>query len=387
MERKADFGVPKHYWHGNKAGPLGKWANFQKCMLAVEKHLGRPPESGMEISRVLGEDGNRLTGYAWRHHGKWPGVFQKMGWPYKDFGDDVQAAEKLGNKFLLFENLAVRLERLGAGERGKLDLGAVSGGEREKLEDAIAYHGGPDAVSEFLKKRRENMGKLGAEKAAVLSRALRGDGNAKNEVARQYDALVRSIARSLPTKPLGLGDLEGSGFLGLAKALRKYNFHGSLPTTYFTPLVKGEMQRAIRDASPAKRGYGEIWGAYNELLSDGGKLPSDEEVAQRSGHARELVQRVLAGSNVSLDLLRELGVEPSETPGTDDSIHLAGLLQNLDERTRRILFSKFRLGRTQNQIAAAEGISQMHVSRLIRKGIKKMREEHERTSKLAKQQD
>ena len=76
-----------------------------------------------------------------------------------------------------------------------------------------------------------------------------------------------------------------------------------------------------------------------------------------------------------LDPLESLGTLEHEYEVSEDRAVLAPGLAALDERERRILHLRFFEGLTQSQIAQQVGISQMHVSRLIRRSIEKMRDE------------
>src|SRR5207248_4412663 len=76
-----------------------------------------------------------------------------------------------------------------------------------------------------------------------------------------------------------------------------------------------------------------------------------------------------------LDPLESLGTEEHEYEVSEDRAILAPGFRVLDERERRILHLRFFKGLTQSQIAQQVGISQMHVSRLIRRSLEKIREE------------
>ena len=76
-----------------------------------------------------------------------------------------------------------------------------------------------------------------------------------------------------------------------------------------------------------------------------------------------------------LDPLESLGTEEHEYEVSEDRAVLAPGFRVLDERERKILHLRFFKGLTQSQIAQQIGISQMHVSRLIRRSLEKIREE------------
>jgi RNA polymerase sigma-B factor len=84
-----------------------------------------------------------------------------------------------------------------------------------------------------------------------------------------------------------------------------------------------------------------------------------------------------------LDPLESLGTEEHEYEVSEDRAVLAPGFKVLDERERRILHLRFFSGLTQSQIAEQIGISQMHVSRLIRRSLEKIREEIAEESEVA----
>jgi RNA polymerase sigma-B factor len=122
-----------------------------------------------------------------------------------------------------------------------------------------------------------------------------------------------------------------------------------------------------------------------------GRSPTIPELAEAAGVEEEAVLEALesgrAYSSVSLsaggssddegdvDPLESLGTEEHEYEVSEDRAVLAPGFKVLDERERRILHLRFFRGLTQSQIAEQIGISQMHVSRLIRRSLEKIREE------------
>jgi RNA polymerase sigma-B factor len=108
---------------------------------------------------------------------------------------------------------------------------------------------------------------------------------------------------------------------------------------------------------------------------------SEEEVleALESGRAYSSLS-LSAGSgghdeDGELDPLESLGTEEPQYEVSEDRAVLAPGFRVLDERERRILHLRFFEGLTQSQIAQQVGISQMHVSRLIRRSLEKIRDE------------
>jgi RNA polymerase sigma-B factor len=130
-----------------------------------------------------------------------------------------------------------------------------------------------------------------------------------------------------------------------------------------------------------------------------GRSPTIAELAEAAGVEEEDVLEALesgrAYSSVSLssagatdeegevDPLESLGSEDHEYEVSEDRAVLAPGFKVLDERERRILHLRFFSGLTQSEIAEQIGISQMHVSRLIRRSLEKIREEIAEESEVA----
>jgi RNA polymerase sigma-B factor len=122
-----------------------------------------------------------------------------------------------------------------------------------------------------------------------------------------------------------------------------------------------------------------------------GRSPTISELAKGAGVEEEEVLEALesgrAYSSLSLstgggqedgeelDPLESIGTEEHQYDISEDRAVLAPGFRVLDERERRILHLRFFEGLTQSQIAQQVGISQMHVSRLIRRSLEKIREE------------
>ena len=122
-----------------------------------------------------------------------------------------------------------------------------------------------------------------------------------------------------------------------------------------------------------------------------GRSPTIPELAKAAGAQEEEVLEALesgrAYSSLSLssggtqedgeelDPLESIGTEEHQYEVSEDRAVLAPGFRVLDERERMILHLRFFKGLTQSQIAQQVGISQMHVSRLIRRSLEKIREE------------
>src|SRR5829696_9125574 len=226
-----------------------------------------------------------------------------------------------------------------------------------------------------------------------------GDLAAREQLIERYLSLVRSLARRYAYRGEQLEDLVQIGSIGLIKAIDRFDINRGVElTTYATPNIIGEIKRHFRDKGwsvRVPRGLQELnvqlSRIVEELTVQLGRSPTIKELAERSGAEEEEVLEALesgrAYSSLSLstgvgvddegdvDPLESLGTEEHEYEVSEDRAVLAPGFKVLDERERRILHLRFFRGLTQSQIAEQIGISQMHVSRLIRRSLEKIREE------------
>ncbi|TML57950.1 MAG: SigB/SigF/SigG family RNA polymerase sigma factor [Actinobacteria bacterium] len=212
-------------------------------------------------------------------------------------------------------------------------------------------------------------------------------------------SLVRSLARRYSYRGEQLEDLVQIGAIGLIKAIDRFDIdRGVELTTYATPNIIGEIKRHFRDKGwsvRVPRGLQELNVQLSKLVEQLtvqlGRSPTIAELAKGAGVEEEEVLEALesgrAYSSLSLssgggsddgeelDPLESIGTEEHQYDISEDRAVLAPGFRVLDERERRILHLRFFEGLTQSQIAQQVGISQMHVSRLIRRSLEKIRHE------------
>ncbi|HEY5159693.1 MAG TPA: SigB/SigF/SigG family RNA polymerase sigma factor [Gaiellaceae bacterium] len=225
-----------------------------------------------------------------------------------------------------------------------------------------------------------------------------GDRAAREQLIERYMSLVRSLARRYASRGEQLDDLVQIGAIGLIKAIDRFDVsRGFELTTYATPNIIGEIKRHFRDhgwAVRVPRGLQELsiqlMRVVEQLTGELGRSPTIPELAEATGASEEEVLEALetsraysplslsagpSGDDDELDPLESLGVEEHEYELSEDRAVLEPGMRALDPRERMILNLRFYDGLTQSQIAQRVGISQMHVSRLIRRALEKVRAE------------
>jgi RNA polymerase sigma-B factor len=221
----------------------------------------------------------------------------------------------------------------------------------------------------------------------------------KEELVHAYEGLVHFLARPYANRGEPLEDIVQVGFLGLIKAIDRFDPSlGNEFTTFATPTIKGEIRRYFRDKGWAIRFprrlqelYQQVVRTNERLKNELGRQPSVQEVAAALGvetdDVLEAVEMSTAMSPVSIDSRvggegDEGGRQLSEAVGTEDPnldrVEMREVLekamQHLNERERRIMIMRFFDELSQAEVAKRLGISQMHVSRLQRAALEQLRE-------------
>jgi RNA polymerase sigma-B factor len=250
-----------------------------------------------------------------------------------------------------------------------------------------------------LEGRDERMTDLDAgtldERSRTLFERVEGDGSAREALVHLYYPLVEYLSRRFRGRGEPLEDLVQVASIGLLKAIDRFDpLRGVKFSTYATPTIIGELKRHFRDkgwAMRVPRRLQEIGLQLRSVIADCyqelGRSPTVSEIADRSGLTQEEVlegmDSVHAYSVGSLDAptdedgadsLRKLGSEDETLELLEGWANVGPLLRKLPQRERMILYYRFVRGMTQSQIADRLQMSQMHVSRLLSRTLRGLRE-------------
>ncbi len=205
------------------------------------------------------------------------------------------------------------------------------------------------------------------------------------------------VARSLASRYSGRGvercDLEQLAFLGLVKAVRRWEPGRSEDFLQFAvPTVVGEIKRYFRDHSwlvrPPRR-IQELRAAINDAEQTfrhaDGSGPTEAEIATTTGVSTKEIGEARAAAACcrprSLDEVQGAGLalalgwgeEDPELRRVEDRITVQRLLATLTDREREVVRMRFGNGWSQSRIGAELGVSQMQVSRWLRTIAEKLR--------------
>jgi RNA polymerase sigma-B factor len=234
------------------------------------------------------------------------------------------------------------------------------------------------------------------------------------DLFRQFaDGRNRAIRNQLVERHMGLAahisnrfrrrggspddDLRQVAMVGLVKAVDRFDpEYGASFSAFAGRTIEGELKRHFRDRSWAvrvPRGAKELHllvrNASEELAHELGRSPSVDEIAEHLHVDRDDVLRGLAATaaysvgsldagsgddeDVATDRQRALASDEAGFEHTDNQMVVADLLERLPEREREIVRLRFYDRLSQSEIAEVVGVSQMHVSRLLRRSFEDMR--------------
>ena len=243
-----------------------------------------------------------------------------------------------------------------------------------------------------------------AEQLASESRlwarfAERRDPATREELVRRYLPFAKNLTLRYRGASESFDDLLQVASLGLVNAIDRFDPDRGIPfTAYASPTILGELKRHFRDRAwtvRVPRGLhdrmSEVEKSIGDLTKELQRSPTVAEIAKRLDlEAADVLEVLEANHNrrpLSLDRPTSTD-DGDETPASEwiggedegfelveDKITLDAALPQLDERERLVLRLRFVEDMTQAQIAEQIGHSQMHVSRILRRTLQRIREQ------------
>jgi RNA polymerase sigma-B factor len=225
-----------------------------------------------------------------------------------------------------------------------------------------------------------------------------GDRRAREALVERYLPLARKLARRYSGAREPFDDLLQVASLGLVKAVDRFDIdRGTAFSSFAVPTILGELKRYFRDLGwsvHVPRGAQEqalkVEDAQQTLTARSGRPPSVQELAEylelSVEDVLEALETAAAHHSSSLDIARDDGEGESGTLvdayGEEDdrfeiveaSATIATAARHLSPRERRVLALRFVEDLTQTQIAETIGVSQMQVSRILRRALARLRE-------------
>ena len=221
-----------------------------------------------------------------------------------------------------------------------------------------------------------------------------GDRRLRNKLIEAHMELAIQIARRFGDRGEPVDDLVQVAQLGLLKAVERFDpAKGYRFSTFAEPTIAGEVKRHFRDHTWSVR----VGRRAQELSQQARRVA--EELSQRLGRTPRVAE-IAAELNVTTDEVlaaldarssyhassldatdteggeprrERLGAEDIQLERVADRVAVEEFLAGLPERERELIRLRFEENLTQSEIAAHLGISQMHVSRLLRRTIGQLR--------------
>lgn len=224
-----------------------------------------------------------------------------------------------------------------------------------------------------------------------------GDTEARDQLIVSHLNLVRFLASKFKNRGESLEDLIQVGTIGLIKAIDRFDPSRGLEfTTYATPTIMGEIKRHFRDKGWSVRVprrlqelSAKVNQATDELTNQLQRSPSVAEIAEHLGttvdEVLEAMESSSAYSSVPLEggggdddeapsIIDHYGTEDAELAASDDRMVLEQAIHDFSPREQEVVRLRFEEGLTQVEIAQHLGISQVQVSRLLRRTLKRIQD-------------
>jgi RNA polymerase sigma-B factor len=223
-----------------------------------------------------------------------------------------------------------------------------------------------------------------AGRLAVLAAA--GDSDAKAELVEHMSPLIGRLAARLGSDRVPRQDLQQAGMVGVLAAVEGFDpDRGTAFEPYATRYALGEMLAIARQAAAvyvSRTGRdlaGAVEAAVGELTAETGAAPTLDAIAERAGLDEEQVvtglraRRALAPPKLGeQELLETHGGYEDAIEQVERRLDLGRRLRELDRRSQLVVALRFGLELSQSEIAQRLGISQMHVSRLLRAALERL---------------
>lgn len=248
--------------------------------------------------------------------------------------------------------------------------------------------------------------------SVLIARSQAGESEAREVLIESNLGLVRHIVRRFAGRGHDLEDLFQIGVIGLMKAIDKFNLELGLKfSTYAVPMITGEIKRFLRDDGPVKvsrtikENGVKVKMARQKLQGSEGREPTLQEIARETGLDVEdvvlameasvevesiyaavyqddgsevyLVDKVVRGRSGAVGSSAAGGCSSEDTEKEKllNHILLKQLLDSLRPQDRELIQMRYFQNKTQMEVAAVLGVSQVQVSRLEKKILMCLREQ------------
>jgi RNA polymerase sporulation-specific sigma factor len=229
---------------------------------------------------------------------------------------------------------------------------------------------------------------------ALIGRAHQGDKEARDTLFEENTGLIYSVARRFLGRGVEMEDLFQIGSIGLLKAVDKFDPAFEVKfSTYAIPMILGELKRFFRDdgmikvSRSIKENQHRVYLAREKIEKELGREPSLKEIAEMlemppeevamtmdsAAEVESLYRTVYQSEGTDISLIDKIPEKENAEEHLLNRIFLEEILGKLESSDRKLLYMRYFQDQTQTQIAEQLGVSQVKVSRMEKRILKKLR--------------
>ena len=229
----------------------------------------------------------------------------------------------------------------------------------------------------------------------LIRQSQAGEMQAKEQLMIIHSGLIWNVVRRFIGRGVELEDLYQIGAIGLIRAIDKFDFSYDVKfSTYAVPLISGEIKRFLRDdgmikiSRNLKENQWKIKRAMEQFAHEHGREATVEELSailelepeeivlsmEAVVEIESMDQKVFRGDGKEISLKERIPDVKNEEEELIDKLFLEQLMEGLDKRDKELIVLRYFENKTQTQVAESLGISQVQVSRLEKKILRRMKE-------------
>ena len=229
---------------------------------------------------------------------------------------------------------------------------------------------------------------------ALIGRAHQGGKEARDTLFEENTGLIYSVARRFLGRGVEMEDLFQIGSIGLLKAVDKFDPAFEVKfSTYAIPMILGELKRFFRDdgmikvSRSIKENQHRVYLAREKIEKELGREPSLKEIAEMlemppeevamtmdsAAEVESLYRTVYQSEGTDISLIDKIPEKENAEEHLLNRIFLEEILGKLESSDRKLLYMRYFQDQTQTQIAEQLGVSQVQVSRMEKRILKKLR--------------
>lgn len=233
------------------------------------------------------------------------------------------------------------------------------------------------------------------EMSVLIEKSHAGDKQAREVLIEKNLGLVHHIVKRFLNRGVDAEDLFQIGCIGLMKAVDKFDLAFDVKfSTYAVPMISGEIKRFLRDdgmvkvSRSLKENGWKITRAREQFQHEHGREPTLEEIVKVTGlSTEEVVMAMDAGAEVEsiyksvyqsdgneIYLVDQIAGKNNEREKLLNHMLLKQLLSELEGEERELIRLRYFQGKTQTEVAGRLGISQVQVSRLEKRILRRLRD-------------